>query len=164
MKTECSKSSFNFLQNSIDFCTFYSHGVHGGGLHPLQPPVLLPAAHSGQRVKFFDCIPHDLLIVKLKAYGFDDYFVHYLYSYLDNRKQCVRINNEKNSLQNIISGVPQGSLVRPTLFNLFFNYFLLFILIVSVHNFTYDISLSNVAKTTDSLKQTLESQFTGCVR
>ena len=35
--------------------------------------------------KAFDCIPHDLLIAKLKAYSFDDYLVHYL-SYLDNRK------------------------------------------------------------------------------
>ena len=35
--------------------------------------------------KAFDCIPNDLLIVKLKAYGFDDYLVHYLHSYLDNR-------------------------------------------------------------------------------
>ena len=52
--------------------------------------------------KAFDCILHNLLIAKLKAYGFDDHLVHYPYSYLDNRKQCVRINNEKSSLQNII--------------------------------------------------------------
>ena len=57
--------------------------------------------------KAFYCIPHDLLIAKLKAYGFDEYLVHYIYSYLDNRKQCVRINNEKSCLQNI-SGVPQA--------------------------------------------------------
>ena len=109
--------------------------------------------------KTFHCISHDLLIAKLKAYGFDDYLVHYLYSYLDNRKQFVRINNEKSSLQNIISGVPQGSIVGPTLFNLFFSDFLLFVLIASVHNFTDDNSLSNVAKTIDSLKQTLESEL-----
>ena len=70
--------------------------------------------------KALDCIPHDLLIAKLKAYGFDDYLEHYLYSHLDNRKQCVRINNEKSSLQNLISGLPQSSLVGLTLFNLFF--------------------------------------------
>ena len=43
----------------------------------------------------FNCIFHDLLIAYLRAYGFVDYLVHYLYSYLDNRKQCVRINNKK---------------------------------------------------------------------
>ena len=46
--------------------------------------------------KAFDCIPHDLLIVKLKAYGFDDYLVYYLYSYVDNRKQCVCVYITKN--------------------------------------------------------------------
>ena len=64
------------------------------------------------------------------------------------------IDNEKGSLQKIISGVPQGSIVEPTLFNLFFNNFLLFILIVSVHNFADNNSLSNIAENIDSLKQT----------
>ena len=66
--------------------------------------------------KAFDCNPHDLLIAKLKAYGFDDYLVHYIYSYLDNKKKCLRMNNEKSILENIISGVSQGFIVRPTLF------------------------------------------------
>ena len=73
--------------------------------------------------KAFNCIPHDLLIAKLTANGFDDYLVFYLYSYLDNRKQCARVNNEKRSLQHIISGVPQSSIVGPTLFNLFLTIF-----------------------------------------
>ena len=64
------------------------------------------------------------------------------------------IDNEKSSLQKIISGVPQGSIVEPTLFNLFFNNFLLFILIASVHNFADDNSLSNIAENIDSLKRT----------
>ena len=70
--------------------------------------------------------------------------MHYLFSYLDNRKQYVSINNEKSSLQHIISGVTQGSIVRPSLSNLFFNAFLLFILIASVHNFAGDNSLSKL--------------------
>ena len=36
--------------------------------------------------KVFDYIPHDHLIARLGDYCFDDYLVHYPYSYLDNRK------------------------------------------------------------------------------
>ena len=43
--------------------------------------------------KMFDCIPHDLLIAKLEAYRFDNNTIRYVYSYLKNRKQCVKINN-----------------------------------------------------------------------
>ena len=64
----------------------------------------------------------------------------------------MRINNEKSSLQNIISGVPQSSIVGHTLFNLFFNDFLLFILIASVQNIADNNSLNNIAKTIDNLK------------
>ena len=69
----------------------------------------------------------------------------------------MRINNEKSSLQNIISGVPQGSLAGPTLFYIFFNDSLLFVLIASFHNFADDNNSSSIAKTVDSLKQ-LESE------
>ena len=43
--------------------------------------------------KGFDCIPHDLLIAKLPAYNFSDEILSYIYLYLTNRRQCVRINN-----------------------------------------------------------------------
>ena len=43
--------------------------------------------------KAFDCIPHDLLIAELHAYGFSQKTVTFLYSYLKRRKQKVKVNN-----------------------------------------------------------------------
>ena len=66
--------------------------------------------------KAFDCIPHDLLIAKLHAYGLDEDALVDTYSYLKKRKQCVRINNAYSSFQEVISGVPQGSVLGPIIF------------------------------------------------
>ena len=46
------------------------------------------------------CIPQNLLIAKLEAYGLHDNLVCNTYSYLDNRKQWVEIINKKSSAQN----------------------------------------------------------------
>ena len=77
--------------------------------------------------KASDCVPHDLLIAKLEAYGINENLLAYLHSYLSNRKQCVRINNVTSDFETIISEVPQGSTVGPILFNCFFNDFFYFI-------------------------------------
>ena len=71
--------------------------------------------------KAFDCVPHDLLIAKLHAYGLSFNTVTFLNSYLKDRKQNIRINNIFSTFQNILSGVPQGSTLGPILFNIFLN-------------------------------------------
>ena len=81
--------------------------------------------------KALECISHDLVIAKLAAYGFDKNMICYIYSYLKSRKQCVIVNNIKSTFEEIISGVPQGSSVGSTLFNIFSNDFFYFILVAS---------------------------------
>ena len=71
--------------------------------------------------KAFDCIPHDLLIAKLHAYGFSFETLTFLNRYLRDRKQCVNIKNIRSDFLKILSGVPQGSILGPILFNTFLN-------------------------------------------
>ena len=82
----------------------------------------------------------------------------YIYYYFSNRKLCVRINNVHSRFQNVISGVPQGSIVGPTLFNCFFNDFFYFIDKASVHNFADDNSLIASQQNIKNLKFILESE------
>ena len=53
--------------------------------------------------KAFDCIPHDLLIVKLPAYGFNENSLVLIYSYLKRCKQSVPINNVYSNYQSVLS-------------------------------------------------------------
>ena len=61
--------------------------------------------------KAFDCILHDLLIAKLHAYGVDMKSLRFLYSYLNGRRQRVKINDKYSSFEEILFGVPQGSIL-----------------------------------------------------
>ena len=71
--------------------------------------------------KAFDCMPHKLLIAKFKAYGLEDLSIQLVTSYLEGRKQRVRVGNERSEWSDIIKGVPQGSILGPIFFNIFIN-------------------------------------------
>ena len=71
----------------------------------------------------YDYIPHDLLIARLAAYGFGLKCLKLFSSLLSSRKQHVKYGNSYSEWQNIESGVPQGSVMGPLLFNSFMNDF-----------------------------------------
>ena len=69
--------------------------------------------------KDFDCIPHELIIAKLEAYGFQTDALRFVHDYLSNRKQRVKLNETFSSWKDIEYGVPQGSILGPFLFNMY---------------------------------------------
>ena len=63
--------------------------------------------------KAFDCLNHELLIAKLKTYGFSRSALKLLHDYLSNRKQRVKINWSFSTWKEPKKGVLQGSVFEP---------------------------------------------------
>ena len=88
--------------------------------------------------KAFDCLPHDLLLLKLNAYGLSKSSLVLLCSYLTNRKQCVKLNQNFSNMLPIFKEVPQGSILAPILFKIFINDLFFSVKNCSMYNYADD--------------------------
>ena len=89
-------------------------------MYNLDKGVPVDAAYLDFR-KAFDSVPHKRLLCKLKGYGIDGNLLDWIGDFLSDRTQYVAINGVSSDRVRVTSGVPQGSVLGPTLFIYYIN-------------------------------------------
>ena len=107
--------------------------------------------------KAFDCIGHELLIAKLKSYGFSKKVHLMIYNYISGRKQRVKLNGSFSNWRKTCTGVPQGSVLGPLLFNVYINDLFLMATDTLICNFPDDTTIFTPDSCLDKVVERLEN-------
>ena len=108
--------------------------------------------------KAFDCLPHDLLVIKLGAYGLSDDACSSVFNYLSKKKQMVKMGEHHSDWLETIKGVPQGFILGPLIFNIFINDIFYLIKHSRPYNFAEDNTLNLNNTDPNIFKSTLEEE------
>ena len=66
-------------------------------------------------------MPHQRILLKLKAHGIGDGIIDWIEQWLTDRRQRVVVDGEVSNWKLVLSGVPQGSVIRLSLFLIYIN-------------------------------------------
>ena len=105
--------------------------------------------------KAFDSLPRGLLIAKIHAYGISLSSSKLIASYLHNRKQRVKICDQRFNELDVERGVPQGWMLGPLLFNTFINDISLFSEKYSLINYADDNVWSCASSSVEEIRHVL---------
>ena len=114
--------------------------------------------------KAFDTTSHSILLSKLSAYGIRGVELEQFTNYLFGRKQQVVIQNTKSECEFISCGVPQGSILGPVLFLLYFNDFSKTLFKSEVLMFAGDTVVFYAGKSAEEIESVLNSELENIFR
>lgn len=113
-----SKSQFGFLpkHSTTDQLCYLMHDLMGALEKKQHAAAVFLDIEAA-----FDTVPHAAIRQKLPAYGIRGKLFRWICDYISMRRQAVRIGDCCSEYTRVISGVPQGSVIAPTIFIVFIN-------------------------------------------